>query len=279
MQGKSVLLGLGLWAALAAPVLAAEDSAINLASSFREASSEMRQARRNIHPPRAVLAGYFSYDDNREPIEDSSESPYSLVGRLSGSEGTCTAFIVSRRAALTAAHCVDKKGGYTFRYESRGRKKKVRVFRIVFLPGYQKPVGNGAIDSRTDMAVLLFKEPLFLSGEGLTIADKFSVGQAAVALGFPGGDEEISPHCSIRNIKNGAILSDCVTSPGESGGPLLIRNNNQWEVAGIISSQLNPNDTRSGMGYSDETANRFCDLTARKSWVLEIIRDWESRLN
>ncbi len=37
MRGKSVLLGLGLWAVFTAPALTAEASGISLESSFREA--------------------------------------------------------------------------------------------------------------------------------------------------------------------------------------------------------------------------------------------------
>ena len=275
---KIGLIGLGLWAALAgASAPAAQGSEISLGASFNNALIAVDQGRKSLLKPRAVKIGYFNYYDNRMPVPDLSEKPYSLVGRLISGRKTCTAFLISPQAALTAAHCVDKKGTSFFEYESNGQKKKVLAAQVVFLPGYKNPTA-GAPDSQKDLAVLLFKNPLFPSGAGLSIANEVLIGQAAIAVGFPGGaDEEISPRCRVRNIAGGVIHSDCATSPGESGGPLFIRTGEQWRVAGIISGEIDPNDPRSGWKYSDETANRFCDIVPYKNWILSVMRRWENR--
>ncbi len=274
---KAALLGL-IWTALAgASASAAQGPEISLATSFNNALIAVNQGRKSLLKPRAVKVGYFNYDDNRTPVPDSSKNPYNMVGRLISGGKICTAFLISRQAALTAAHCVDKKERSFFEYQSNGLKKKVLAAQVVFLPGYQNPAG-GAPDSREDMAILLFKNPLFPSGEGLSIASEVLIGQAAIAVGFPGRNgEEISPRCSIRNIAGGVIHSDCATSPGESGGPLLIGSGGKWRVAGIVSSELDPNDPRSGWNYSDETANRFCDIVPYKNWILSVMRRWENR--
>ena len=70
----------------------------------------------------------------------------------------------------------------------------------------------------------------------------------------------IDPSCSIEDFKWEVLLHDCIAGAGSAGAPLLVRNQNCYDVVGIHSGSILVNDpashgmqlvANSGIGVSD----------------------------
>lgn len=191
-------------------------------------------------------------------VVDAARYPFSAIGRLNASgEGFCTAVLVGRNTALTAAHCL---------YDAR-RSRWRAAGDIHFVAGYQRgtwlahsvvqsyrtglggspvPRQPTADFARRDWAVLELEkpvgghvgwlatgdingEPLFEAGYRRDRPYAVSIGGRCKVLGaVPGGD---------------AIAHDCDVIKGGSGSPLMAMGaDGVVRVVAINSMRLNQAD-------------------------------------
>ena len=131
---------------------------------------------------------------------------------------------------------------------------------LVFVDGSEFDASVVGSDAASDLAVLKIDLPT----EGLLAlplgdSDQLNVGQLAVAIGSPFG-QEFSMTSGIisalgrllqaadTNYSNPEIIqTDAPVNPGNSGGPLLDR---QGRVIGIISQIISSSGANSGVGFA-----------------------------
>jgi hypothetical protein len=176
----------------------------------------------------------LQYRDNL-PAFESSDAQGPQAGRealirLTNSKGQhiCSAFVVSNRYAITAAHCLDEASGILTR-------KKFKVFDIERKDTGIEVEAVGLVN-RMDMGLVMgdfsgFKKLSLDSPPKGFLGRESSV---FAACGFPMGDKELCiPQLVGPNIYF-MVQVDRPVYPGMSGGPVI--DLKDGTVVGIISS-------------------------------------------
>lgn len=219
-----------------------------------------------------VLNGIFGEDDRKLFFEHFY--PWGAIGILRDSAGRpgCIATLVGRNIALTALHCivseikdgkvtgVAKVSSFQALFEPplyAGESSKILKF-IVPDPLPDMNIQLRTMDNfgRGDWALMILEEPLgdrcgFFPWKEFSPEDLGK--KEVVSMGYPSDHgTESNPQimtqevgCAIREglpkvsskDKAGVLFDDCDVTPGNSGGPLLIRDpKTGWAVIGIHSS-------------------------------------------
>lgn len=164
-----------------------------------------------------------------------------------GNEGSCSATAVTKRALITAAHCLD--GGVTsVKVISQNQTLESEDFHMH--PDYDRR----AEDSESnDVAVILLDEDiatdLFKPIKDISLVLK----ELGIIAGygydefFDAGNLIAAPilvdsfstqRITIRYTNNNDFGNTC---SGDSGGPLLIKRDDTWRLVGVTSNGVNPN--------------------------------------
>lgn len=196
-------------------------------------------------------------------IERSDQIPHRWVGRLLlDNQIICSAFLVSRNIAMTAGHCIFDQQDRVFRnltfqvdlgdfdpkfsQNSRFPQPLNRVLRISalrfspqtnFVNQTSREASEGMI--RGDIALLALETSLPADFGFFQLERQVNLGAPAMSIGYPKWQSEgyrvVDPDCAVRDTNFDAFLTDCALDFGNSGGPLVLRNN-QFSVAGVASS-------------------------------------------
>jgi protease YdgD len=192
-----------------------------------------------------------------DPVVASNDYPWSAVGKLNnGVFGSCSAVLISRQYALTAAHCLFFR--YTrrflpaqslhvvFGYEHGQFRDHLHVSAFHIPPEYNplRPYETLA----HDWALLEFASPPNITARPLSIAQdvsptaKMNLMTAGYAKQTPyrmTADRQC--HFVGRAEESGLLFDSCQAPEGFSGGPVLVKNsdNHSFSVAGIhIGNQV-----------------------------------------
>lgn len=206
---------------------------------------------------------FFGKDD-RQAVSHTASAPWEAIGQLETESGNlCSATLISPHLALTAGHCLlappgkpDKAVALRFisgnngswRYEihniearvdpALGKKLKADGDGWI-VPASAAPYDFGLIILRNPPSGIV-PVPLFSgSRKDLTAALKIS-GRHVTQAGYPEDHlDTLYSHtnCLITGWAQKNVLShQCDTLPGDSGSPLLLNVNGEWQLIAVQSS-------------------------------------------
>ena len=168
------------------------------------------------------------------------------VVRSAGQNGStlCSGTLVARDLVITSAHCIKQNAGLLHNVEFIAGVNGARFVansgsvEVLEHPVWRNTSGIGKY--RYDVAIIHLSRPiaqgkvqpirLFSSGKELP--------ERGALVGYR-GPKAVALHgrldCTFSSLSNrGLFASNCPASGGNSGGAVLTRGDNGWELAGII---------------------------------------------
>jgi hypothetical protein len=153
--------------------------------------------------------------------------------------GSCSGTLVTPRAVLTAAHCLDEDVATVRVWLGETGTLEYTAQSFVFYPGF---VFN---QSGFDVGVVLLGEDLPRTPAALLSSRSAKIGETAIIAGF--GRTENSEIASLRAGSTtvaaiGRYIETLFAPPsssicsGDSGGPIFVSEGGAWTVAGISSA-------------------------------------------
>ncbi|MFN0190582.1 MAG: trypsin-like serine peptidase [Aestuariivirga sp.] len=206
-------------------------------------------------------------EDDRKVIANVAP-PWSAIGHVNiGGQRMrwiCSGTLVAPRVVLTAAHCVvnfPKRKLHPMRNinfvagvnkgKSKGSAKAKCVKLLKDTVGYDYIAAMGGQQSAErqspqqvvrDLAVIVLNKDLAKAGT-IGIASNQSVPvQGPVAhASFPGTRRQVltgQENCRTLVSAVGLLVTDCDIEPGSSGGPILVKEDGQYRLAGVAVGYL-----------------------------------------
>jgi trypsin len=161
----------------------------------------------------------------------------SMRDRTGLASGACSGTVIAPRAVLTAAHCLDEDTATVTVWLGSGDPLAAESF--AHHPNY------GPNASSLDVGVVLLREDVGRRPIPVLVGRDARVGESAVVAGwgrdlFNIGTTLRAGMTTISSV--GPILETLYTSSssavcsGDSGGPILVSQDNVWSVAGVTSA-------------------------------------------
>ncbi|OON41157.1 serine protease [Izhakiella australiensis] len=206
----------------------------------------------------------FFGHDQRLPVKAVTSVPWDAIGQLETESGNlCTATLISAHLALTAGHClvappdgkIDKAIALRFISGRKGWRYEIHDIETRVDPALGKKLkadGDGWIVPSAaapfDYGLIILRNPpsgitpvpLFDgTREALSEALKAD-GRKVTQAGYPEDHlDTLYAHsdCLITGWAQKNVLShQCDTLPGDSGSPMLLNVDGDWQIIGIQSS-------------------------------------------
>lgn len=189
-------------------------------------------------------------------IANSAIHPWNAIGRVNiagfRTRQACTGTLVGPRQVVTAAHCL---------FDPRtDPNTPVHPNRVHFLAGYNRGAfahhGQAACvrialgyrfgrkktlaGKQSDLAVIVLRKPAELRPLGIAPSDP-AVGDTTLTLaGYAKHRSQVltvRQGCKVQGSSSSLHLIGCDAAKGQSGGPVLIRQDGAWKVSAVISAR------------------------------------------
>jgi protease YdgD len=246
------------------------------------------QAARQMTPTQIVearkLAGDWKPKPHRE-IVDVHQFPWSSIGKVGSGGLVCTGSVIGPNQFLTAAHCLYNIAAARFMsagsinillgYEKGGYRVHRVASRYTIPPAYDPSLITYPPDptklriaARYDWAIVYIDEPFPADVRPLRLASATpSPGTAIRVVGYPIERPHIitaDPHCRVAEISSDKKLfsHDCVAHHGDSGGPVLSRDD-EGLILGVsvlvpgLLVELREQSKKAGIAVSAASISEF----------------------
>ena len=182
---------------------------------------------------------------------DSAEFPWRTIGRVNlAGRGHCSGVLVAEHVVLTSAHCLwNRRSGrwYPSQYitfvagaELDGFQGYSKVSGYTVANGFSPALSNEFSAVKDDWALLKLKKPLGRPLGFIALGDhrKLSVGQHLIQAGYRSDRAQVltvERNCRLAQWydEQRVFSTSCHTLDGDSGGPVLIEQDNRWLLVGI----------------------------------------------
>ncbi|MEM8803267.1 MAG: trypsin-like peptidase domain-containing protein [Pseudomonadota bacterium] len=215
---------------------------------------------------------------------------YEGVGRLESARGQCTAALIARDVAVTAAHCVLGKGtDFVFRaaYSDGAALATRRVEDIVVAPGYIAARNSSDYRAQTanDVALVRLVSPIHdANTDPYAIARTPRQGAALTLASYGRGRSEaltLERGCVLQTrFRGGVVEIDCDATYGSSGAPVFTQVDGRPQVFAVVTGGLDDPEGRP-VTYAVELAQIVPGLltTLRKNRALAPVNTGARRLS
>ncbi|MCT6591626.1 serine protease [Pantoea dispersa] len=218
--------------------------------------------------PEEIKTLFFG-KDHRKAITDVSAAPWDAIGQLETESGNlCSATLISAHLALTAGHCLltppgkfDKPVALRFMAGPKGWRYEIHDIDARVEPSLARRLqadGEGWIvppdAAPYDYGLVILHNPpsgivpipLFDGSRSDLTAALKTTDRKVTQAGYPADHlDTLYSHsdCQITGWAQRAVLShQCDTLPGDSGSPLLLKRDGEWQLIAVQSSAPAPAD-------------------------------------
>lgn len=192
-------------------------------------------------------------------IIDAKKTPWNRIGNLSiAGRKFCSASLISDRVIVTAAHCLWNQNTedwypaqfihFLAGYQQEDYVAHSRAKTVIPNPDYQFQVSVDPTLLRKDWALIELEEPIgallgYFSLQLLSQSEQKELQNSGTPVALAGYRRDtrealsLDTQCKLspipKHFPQSLLGNNCHGLSGDSGGPLLIQRNGQWQLLGI----------------------------------------------
>lgn len=218
---------------------------------------------------------------------------FEAVGRLESARSNCTAALITRDVALTAAHCVygnETKLVFRMAFSDGAALATRRVEDVAIAPGYLDASKRRNRTSRTayDVALVRLASPIYDAGTNpFDVVKSPKKGTSLTLASYGRGRMEaltLERGCALETLYRGGVVQiDCDATYGSSGAPVFFQSGGRPKIFAIVTSGLHAHETADGQAvtYGAELVEIVPELlqTLRKKRALAPVSNGARRIS
>ena len=185
---------------------------------------------------------------------------FEAVGLLESVRGSCTAALIARDVALTAAHCVyGREANLTFRmaFSDGAALATRRVEDVAIAPGYieAKKRRNRSMETENDVALVRLASPIYDAGTNpYDIAEAPRIGTELTLASYGRGRMgalTLERGCVLEEFYRGGVIEiDCDATFGSSGAPVFFHSGGRNRIFAVLTSVIFAEDAADGQAVT-----------------------------
>ena len=185
---------------------------------------------------------------------------FEAVGLLESPRGNCTAALIARDVALTAAHCVyGKQKNLTFRmaFSDGAALATRRVEDVAIAQGYIEGVTRNSrrLERANDVALIRLASPIYEAGTNpFEIAKAPKTGTELTLASYGRGRMgalTLERGCALEKFYRGGVVEiDCDATFGSSGAPVFFQSGGRTRIFAIVTSGIHAEEADDGQAVT-----------------------------